>query len=303
MNTKPLVSIIIPVYNGANYLSEAIDSALGQTYSNKEVLVIDDGSTDGGATEKIALSYGDKIRYFSKPNGGVASALNKGVEQMKGEYFSWLSHDDVYFPDKLESQIKYLQDVGRDDIILYSDYCSIDENSKFIKENRLIHVEPASFRLYFIMGVLINGCTLLVPAICFRECGDFNKTLRTTQDYDLWFRFSEKYEFVHMPAMLLKSRLHPDQDTRKLRPVVIKECNDLCSNFIKSIQTEEIKKGYSKSVPIYYFDFARSMMRLRYDVAMRHGFYLGLLSFYQLDFKEVKEFMRTSIKLVKALFR
>ncbi|MDD4547058.1 MAG: glycosyltransferase family A protein, partial [Oscillospiraceae bacterium] len=95
---NPLVSIVIPVYNGSNYLAEAVDSALAQTYKNIEIVVVNDGSNDEGATEKVAKSYGDKIRYFSKENGGVSSALNLGIENMKGDYFSWLSHDDLYKP-------------------------------------------------------------------------------------------------------------------------------------------------------------------------------------------------------------
>ena len=105
----PLVSIIIPVYNGANFLAQAIDSALSQTYDNIEILVINDGSTDNGATEQIALSYGNKVRYFNKRNGGVSSALNLGIEKMQGEYFSWLSHDDLYEPEKIKKQIEVLQ--------------------------------------------------------------------------------------------------------------------------------------------------------------------------------------------------
>ena len=92
----PLVSIVIPVYNGADYMREAIDSALSQTYPHIEVLVVNDGSTDSGATAAVARSYGDKIRYFEKKNGGVSSALNYGIRNMQGSYFSWLSHDDVY---------------------------------------------------------------------------------------------------------------------------------------------------------------------------------------------------------------
>ena len=127
---NPKVSIIIPVYNGSNYLKEAIDSALNQTYDNIEVLVINDGSNDNGETEKIALSYGDNIRYFKKENGGVATALNLGLEKMTGEYFSWLSHDDVYYPEKIEKQIQFLSQLKNKDVILYSNYSFINENSE-----------------------------------------------------------------------------------------------------------------------------------------------------------------------------
>ena len=88
---QPLVSIIIPVYNGSDFLRQAVNSALGQTYTNIEVIIVNDGSNDNGKTEEVALSYGKRVRYLCKENGGVASALNFGISQMKGEYFSWLS--------------------------------------------------------------------------------------------------------------------------------------------------------------------------------------------------------------------
>lgn len=93
----PLFSVIIPVYNGSNYLSQAIDSVLEQTYQNIELIVVNDGSTDNFETRNISLSYGNKIRYFEKDNGGVSSALNFGISKMLGKYFCWLSHDD-FFP-------------------------------------------------------------------------------------------------------------------------------------------------------------------------------------------------------------
>ena len=83
---QPLVSIVIPVYNGSNFLRDAIDSALAQTYPRVEVIVVNDGSTDGGATEAIAKSYGSRIRYFAKENGRVASAVNYGIANMNGDY-------------------------------------------------------------------------------------------------------------------------------------------------------------------------------------------------------------------------
>ena len=134
MNNSPLVSIVIPVYNGANFLKEAIESALAQTYANIEILVVNDGSTDEGKTRNIALSYGDKIRYFEKVNGGVSSALNLGIKEMKGEYFSWLSHDDVYFPKKIETQIKFLEDNQLPMAITYTDFCCINNSSEITSE-------------------------------------------------------------------------------------------------------------------------------------------------------------------------
>ena len=119
------VTIIIPVYNGSNYVREAIDSALAQTYKNIEILVVNDGSTDEGATRDICLSYGDKITYYEKENGGVSTALNLGIEKMTGDYFSWLSHDDLYYPDKIEKQMKELEKYD-ENTILYSNEDLID---------------------------------------------------------------------------------------------------------------------------------------------------------------------------------
>ena len=106
---KPLVSIVIPVYNGSKYLGEAIDSALEQTYKNIEIVVINDGSKDNGKTRAVAKSYGDKIRYYEKENGGVSSALNYAIKMSKGQFISWVSHDDKILPEKIELQIEFIR--------------------------------------------------------------------------------------------------------------------------------------------------------------------------------------------------
>src|SRR6185295_17389252 len=99
---RDLVSIVIPVFNGARYVGEAIESALAQTWPNTEVIVVNDGSDDGGATQRAIERYGGAVRVIVKPNGGVASALNAGIAAMRGQWFSWLSHDDLYLPTKIE---------------------------------------------------------------------------------------------------------------------------------------------------------------------------------------------------------
>ncbi len=210
MDFKPGVSIVIPVYNGSNYMREAIDSALAQTYNNTEVIVVNDGSDDRGKTEEIAQSYGDSIRYFSKENGGVATALNLAISEMTGAYFSWLSHDDVYYPNKIEVQVDYLRTI-RETVILYSDFDFIDSNSNFLRTYKVNPVANFKFRYALITEPPINGCTILIPKVCFDEVGLFNKKWRTTQDYELWLRMAEKFEFKHVPEVLIKSRIHPEQ--------------------------------------------------------------------------------------------
>ena len=99
MKNNPKVSIIIPVYNGEKYVKSAIQSALKQTYKNIEIIVVNDGSTDN--TDKVVQQFKNKIIYLKKENGGVSSALNLGLLYMTGDYFSWLSHDDIYKKNKV----------------------------------------------------------------------------------------------------------------------------------------------------------------------------------------------------------
>lgn len=214
--TCPLVSILIPVYNGANYLREAIDSALAQTWPQREVLVINDGSTDNGATEARALSYGKRIRYFSKSNGGVASALNLGIREMRGEFFSWLSHDDVYLPRKLASQMALVETLPvarRRELFLFSAYRAVDAN---LRPLYTFHANKSLFErapLYAVFRHMINGCTALVSRELLERAGGFHD-LPTTQDYDLWFRLIRLTRPVYHDEVVLLSRLHPGQGFR-----------------------------------------------------------------------------------------
>ncbi len=206
------VSIIIPVYNGANYVKEAIDSALAQTYKNIEIIVVNDGSTDKGATRKAVLSYGDKVKYYEKENGGVSTALNLGIENMNGEYFSWLSHDDLYYPTKVERQMEEMKKYD-DNTILYSDCDVIDLNGKVfatsIYDHELLMKKPD----YALLRGCISGISLLIPKKAFEKHGGFDTKLRCVQDYLKWFEFLEDYTFIHIPEVLVASRVHPKQVT------------------------------------------------------------------------------------------
>ena len=234
----PKVSIIIPLYNGAKYLNEAIDSALNQTYPNIEVIVVNDGSNDQGGTEKIALSYGDKIRYFVKENGGVSSALNLGIKVMEGEYFSWLSHDDLYYPDKIELQIKYLQENPLDQPILYGGYNLIDESSQVvasIKPDSLYPLEKLDIPLFPVLKGLINGCSLLIHKSYFDKVGLFDESLQLAQDYALWFKMFRGAKIKFLPGISIGTRIHTEQQSKNKVQLNLKECNQVWKSFIDDL--------------------------------------------------------------------
>ncbi len=242
----PKVSIVIPVFNGADFLREAIESALGQRYQNIEVIVVNDGSTDGGASEAIALSYGGRIRYLWKPNGHVASALNFGIRHMHGEYFSWLSHDDMYLPDKVEAQVRAL-DRHDPRTVVYGDFEALDLATGAIRAVQLPDTPPECFRWFLTVNNSLHGCTLLIPRICFDECGLFNEALRTTQDYDMWFRIAAHFPFVHAPGIGVRSRLHPAQGSNQLRGIAMEECDMLLAGFVRELTVEEIRRATGES--------------------------------------------------------
>jgi glycosyltransferase involved in cell wall biosynthesis/SAM-dependent methyltransferase len=207
----PLVSIVIPVYNGANYLREAIDSALAQTYPNVEIIVVNDGSTDEGRTAEIARSYGNRIRYIEKTNGGVATALNRGVREMRGEFFSWLSHDDVYYAEKISRQMATFSDTDDDKTILYCNYDVIDQASQIVGRGAIDNF-ALNNAILSVVGTYVNGCTMLVPKTAFDAAGLFNESLTNSQDNELWVRMiMNGYRLRYVPDILIKSRKHPEQ--------------------------------------------------------------------------------------------
>lgn len=216
---NPKISIIIPVYNGTNYLNCAIDCALNQTYQNTEIIVVNDGSRDEGATERLALSYGDKIRYFSKENGGVSSALNCGISKMTGDYFAWLSHDDLYSKTRIEDAVEllikhdllgkkcvgftggYVMDAGGTRIMdLHNDF----EADRIYSGNEVMYIMATSGILY--------GCSFLIPRTAFDEVGGFDESLRYSQDALMWYRiFLAGYSLVSDNLPNVMSRMHGAQ--------------------------------------------------------------------------------------------
>jgi len=221
----PKVSIIIPVYNGSNYISCAIESAINQTYKNIEVIVVNDGSTDNGETERIVLAYGDKVRYFVKDNGGVSSALNYGISQMTGEYFSWLSHDDMYENNKVRDAIDLLQKnnlIGEKCIAFTGGYY-IDAHNKYLKNFRIKFQKDRIYSgiegvKYLTQHGTINGCCMLIPKDAFHNVALFHEGLRYSQDALMWYQlFLAGYSIISDNKKNVMYRLHQNQTSQNKR--------------------------------------------------------------------------------------
>jgi dTDP-4-dehydrorhamnose reductase len=264
----PRISVVIPVYNGAEFLRDAIDSALAQTWPDVEVIVVDDGSADLGATAAIVRSYGDRVRFIAKDHGGVSSALNAGIGAMTGDLFAWLSHDDIYYPRKLELQVAALRSVGGDAIV-YSDYELVGPDLAPIKRKVLPDVPPAGFRIWLMSDSALHGCTVLVPR-GFLADEPFDERLSTTQDYDMWFRLARDHRFVRVPEILLKYRIHALQESWT-NPKRVEEGDRLLIGFLDAIGPAEIRGATDVSPSVVYLRAAVRFKLRGYRDAAAHA--------------------------------
>lgn len=257
----PLVSIVIPVYNGSNYMREAIDSALAQTYPNIEVIVVNDGSTD--ATREIALSYGNRIRYFEKENGGVSTALNLAIRNMNGQYFSWLSHDDVYYPDKVEAEIDALRENGDMNLAVYGGMARLCMPERKVIPHLLKKRYSEKFLTAGIFASVfgcISGCSLMIPKSYFDVYGMFDESLRSTQDEKKWFEMFHDKRLLYVDKILIQSRRHNLQVTYTYS---FKEYEDE-NLFLWMMQNVTEDDVASVSFDLYQY-FSATMIRMTKD--------------------------------------
>lgn len=272
MLPQPLVSVVIPVYNGANFLADAVLSALNQTYRNIEIIVVNDGSTDRGATREVALSFGERIRYFEKENGGCGSAFNWGIRHMRGDFFSWLSHDDTYDPTKIERQIEVLSERRGAAKVACCAYRVLDDSTGRISPQHYFDVEEfGSKPLYGLLRGAINGNCLLIPSEAFKEISLFDESLRTTQDYDLFFRLLRRFSIAYHEDVLVTARVHLQQDTLAKHDIAMRESDQLWSRFIAESPSIGVF-SYERSPAEYWAKLANHLWQSPYPAAREKVF-------------------------------
>jgi glycosyltransferase involved in cell wall biosynthesis len=212
----PLVSAIIPVYNGRRFLLDAVDSVLAQTYSNVECIVVDDGSTDG--SRELANSRPD-VRVISQPRSGVSAARNRGGAEATGEYLAFLDADDVWLPSKLEVQVQMALDDAAEFVV-----CGFRTTNPELcapgLPQRLHSEHPLALGLILFDGRTsgaASSSTLLCKREAFKDLGGYSEDLSTSADLDLLVRAALRHQFSIAPEPLALCRVHGSNMSKNVR--------------------------------------------------------------------------------------
>lgn len=214
MSELPLVSVVTPAYNAERFIEQALRSALTQTYKNIEVLVVDDGSDDD--TRRIAedLSNSDeRLSVLNQSNQGVASARNLGIEHARGDYIAPLDADDVWYPEKLEKQVRCVLDSDPRTGLVYGWYHEIDENGDRMKDGSQWIADGSVYTALAVRNFIGGGSMPLMKRSCFDKVGGYSSRLREMggegcEDWDLYLRIAEHYHFRVVPEYLAGYRRH-----------------------------------------------------------------------------------------------
>lgn len=209
----PAVSVIIPTFNRSAMVLEAVDSVLSQSFRDFELIVVDDGSTDG--TADLLAPYGDRLRLLRQENGGVSSARNCGLRASRAPLMAFLDSDDLWHPEKLSCQASYLRTFPAA-ALCHTEEIWVRKGVRVNPRDRHAKAEGHSFRR-LLRESLISPSAVMIRRELFDEVGGFDESLPACEDYDLWLRIARSRE-IHLirRPLVTKRGGHADQLTRTL---------------------------------------------------------------------------------------
>jgi hypothetical protein len=200
--TEPLVSVIIPNYNYANYIQDSIASVINQSYRNVEIIVVDDGSTDNSV--EVIEKYGNSVTLIQKENSGVSAARNSGMRVAKGDFICFLDSDDSWEPEKITLQISKFAscEIG----VVYSSINICDERLNHLKVVKALYKGDIEYLYYKFptASIVLLGCSsAMIRSELVRSVGEFDTLLHTSADWDYFRRLSKrtKVEFIEEPTV------------------------------------------------------------------------------------------------------
>lgn len=237
------VSVIIPAYNAEKTIKKTIKSVLNQTFSDWELIVVDDGSTDS-TKEVVAEIKDNRISLFSFPNAGVSAARNRGVNKSSGEFLAFIDADDLWTPDKLELQLKALQE-NPNAAVAYSWTDYINESDKIIYSGRHITLNGNIYEKLLVRYVLENGSNFLIRKDAYLKVGGFDESISGGEDWELCIRLSQHYEFVTIPKTQVLYRVSPHSSTTNVRKIELESLRVLEKSYHQAPQSVQYLKKES----------------------------------------------------------
>lgn len=204
----PTISVVIPTYNRARYLPEAIQSVLNQTYRDFEIIVVDDGSTDDTQSILQAWIGQGLIRYHYQDNAGVSAARNTGVELAQGRLIAFLDSDDLFMPAKLEKQVAIFEqtpDLG----FVHCSFMKFNDQGQHLGERNTSRFQGRVYpRMLHEWSVLMATPCMLMRKDVLEEVGGYDEHMTWAEDLDLWRRIARHYPIDLVPEVLVKVRVH-----------------------------------------------------------------------------------------------
>ncbi len=273
----PAVSVIIPTYNAAEYLSKAIESVLAQTFKDYELIVVDDGSTDD--TEEVVRRFGDRVKYLRQENRGPGAAKNLGIKNSRGSLIATLDADDRWFPHKLAVQFAYMKEHS-EAALVYGNCSTFDEQGILTEAYDGIHRKVFSGDVFdkLILKNFIASITIMVRKSCLARVGLFPENFMISEDWHLWLRIAKEYPIGYIDEPLAMYRWQKKSltwDYAKSYPYRLKVLDEI----------SELYRDYFKSSKAL-------LRRARSGLLMRYGYSL----FNSGDYKNARNNFISSIR-------
>jgi glycosyltransferase involved in cell wall biosynthesis len=261
----PKVTVVIPAYNAMRYLPETMETALAQTFTDFEVLVVNDGSTDHTA-EWVSQVTDPRVRIVSQENKGLAGARNTGIAHAKGEYIAYLDADDLWEPTKLEKQVRCLDEnpeVG----LVYTWTALADQDGKSTGRVISSHAEGNVWQELIEFNMVCCGSTPLIRRSCFDVVGLFSPDVSPSDDWDMWLRIANKFSFGVVKEALIRYRQHPSNSSKNFQ-LMLDTSRTLIERTFASAPTESLYLRNRSYGSIYLYLGWRAIENMDYKQAM-----------------------------------
>ena len=298
----PLVSVILPTYNRAEFLPDSIGSILSQTYDSYEIIVVDDGSMDN--TKEVLYPFYQRIKYLRLENNrGASVARNIGIQSAQGKYIAFIDADDIWLPEKLQTDIEYFNK-HPDVSMVYSKHVNIDKNGRVLDEASKRRLPSGNvFAQLFSEQNFIITSSVVVRKEIFETTGLFDVQLFNCQDWDMWLQIAFYFKVVGINTPLVKYRhnLHSLSKNRnnvlKYQKMVI----DKIYNKFKAAENSITEKVYKKRLASHYAKVGRYYLRIGNKIQASENFRLSL-KYNPLNIRTIRYYLHTLYSRSKTIW-